>query len=184
MDQRDFERWAQRFAPVVGQADVDAAAREAGVETWETDAAPGESEGAASGRAGLVDPRSGQGVVTAAFPPAAAPPGDYAPGWPFLPFVQAWLTELRLGEAGSVWTLAWTEVLDPSAAAARVAAALEAGGWERLDRPDALAQLSELVEGSVLGVFRQPGYLRLLVQPPGDAEGTPDRSLLLMEFPR
>lgn len=182
MDRRDFEQWAQRFAPVVRQPDVAAAAADAGLELWGTEA-HGARDGSdtASGRAGMIDPRTGQGAVAAAFAPAATCPPGYPPGWPFLPFVQTWLTEMRFGDAGSLWLLAWSDLHHPDAMRARITAFHRAAGWQTVDDPAVLARLEGLPQGRALAAFRLADHVRILAELPPASDGS--HGLVCMELP-
>jgi hypothetical protein len=178
----DLKRWAERLGPVVRQTDAEAAALEAGIETWGMTTETPEPEGApAAGQAGFLDPRTGDGLVTTAFPPAPSPPADYPAGWPFLPFVQAWMAEIRLGDAGSIWSLAWQDVLRPAVAAEHVVAALLADGWARVPTPDAAPPPAPGFEFAWVGLFRLGGRIRILMRPSEADAAAP--GLMLMDHP-
>lgn len=182
MSDFNLERLLQKLRPITESPDIAAAAEGAGLDVWDEGQAVGTDDRFAQGQFGVVDPRTGDGMVTRAFQPSATTPPDYPADVPFIPGTQTWITEMREG-GGILRTVAWTDIADLSRACNVAYAGMIAANWAYTHDPSRLSRLAAETGGTVFAIFEQRSRIAILLDM-GRDESLPSapHSLLLTEI--
>jgi hypothetical protein len=178
----NLERLLQKLKGIADSPDIAAAAEGAGSDVWDEGQAVGTDDRFARGQFGVVDPRTGDGMVTRAFQPSAATPPDYPVDVPFIPGTQTWITEMREG-GGILRTVAWTAIADLPGACSVAYAGMVAANWVYTHDPAKISRLAAETGGTVLAIFEQSTRIAILLDMGrDDSPPSATYSLLLTEL--